>query len=234
MQHTFETVVGGQKLILETGKLAKQAQGAVTVRYGDTIVLVTACIGSRPREGADFLPLTVDYEERQYAAGKIPGGFFKREGRPTQAAILTSRLTDRPIRPLFPKGFRHEIQVIVTVLSADRENDPDVLAITGASAALGISNSPFAGPVSAVRVGRVDGELVVNPTFTQLLASDLDLVVASTMDAVMMVEAGANEVPEDLIIEAVKLGQKANKEINRLQEEIIQAFGKPKLPFVPK
>ncbi|MDP2953888.1 MAG: polyribonucleotide nucleotidyltransferase, partial [Chloroflexota bacterium] len=186
----FDRDVGGRSLSIEMGRLARQANGAVTVRYGETVVLVTACASPEPREGIDFVPLTIDFEERLYAAGKIPGGFFRREGRPTQDAILTMRLTDRPLRPLFPKGYRHETQVIVTVLSADRENDPDLLSIIGASAALGISDIPFNGPVGVTRVGYSNGEFIINPTFTQLATSRLDLVVAGTKDAVIMVEAG--------------------------------------------
>jgi polyribonucleotide nucleotidyltransferase len=186
MPQSFQTEIGGRTLVIETGELAGQANGAVTVRYGDTVVLVTACMSAAPREGVDFLPLTVDYEERLYAAGKIPGGFFKREGRPSQDAILTSRLTDRPLRPLFPHGFRNEVQVVVAVLSTDQENVPDMLSIIGASAALGISDIPFGGPISAVRIGYIDGEFVLNPTFTQLLESKLDLVVAGTEETVIM------------------------------------------------
>src|SRR3990170_2544867 len=213
MTQKYEAVVGGKTLAIETGKLAGQANGAVTVRYGDTLILATATASKQPRPDIDFFPLTVDYEERRYAAGKIPGGFFKREGRPSETAILTMRLTDRPIRPLFPKGFRNDVQIIVTVLSADRENDPDVLGTVGASAALCMSEVPFPGPVSAVRVGRIDDELAINPTFTQLEESELDLVVAGTRDAIMMVEAGANQVPERIMLEAIEFGQQANQEV---------------------
>ncbi len=198
------------------------------------MVLVTACISTEPREGQDFLPLTVDYEERLYAAGKIPGSFFRREGRPGQEAVLTSRLTDRPLRPLFAKSLRNDVQVVVTVLSADQENPPDILAICGASAALGISNIPFGGPVAAVRVGYVDDEYVLNPTFTQLNQSKLDLVVAGTKDGVIMVEAGAKEVAEDILLGALKFGQEANQEVIKLQEQLIQACGKPKMEFQGK
>ena len=229
MVHAFDLEVGGRPLRFESGKLAEQASGAVTVRFGDSLVLVTAVASSRPREGIDFLPLTIDYEERLYAAGKIPGSFFRREGRPTQEAILAMRLTDRPLRPLFAKGLRNDVQVVITVLSADQENDPDILGIIGASAALGISNIPFDGPISACRIGYVNDELVVNPTFQQLEDSSLDLVVAGTKDAVIMVEAGANEVPEQLLLQALKLGQIVNGEIIGVQEEMIRAIGKPKL-----
>ncbi len=227
-------MIGGRPLIIETGALAGQANGAVSVTYGETVVLVTACISTELREGQDFLPLTVDYEERLYAAGKIPGSFFRREGRPGQEAVLTSRLTDRPIRPLFPKTLRNEVQVIVTVLSADQENPPDILAICGASAAVGISDIPFGGPVAAVRVGYVDDEYVVNPTFTQLNQSRLDLVVAGTRDGVIMVEAAAKEVTEDIVLGALKFGQEALQEVIKLQEELIQACGKPKLELQGK
>jgi polyribonucleotide nucleotidyltransferase len=228
MSHLFECEVGGRKLLVETGKLAGQAEGAVTVRYGDTVVLVTVCVSDEPREGVDFLPLTIDYEERLYAAGKIPGGFIRREGRPSQEAILACRLTDRPLRPLLPKEWRRDIQVIVTVLSADQENDPDILAVIGASAVLAMSQVPFAGPVGAVRVGYLDGELVLNPAMARLEDSQLDLVVVSTKEAVVMVEAGANEVSEDIVVQAIKFGHQANQAIIELQERLVAACGKPK------
>ena len=226
---SFECKVGGRSLIIDTGKLAGQASGAVTVRYGDTMVLVTACISNEPREGIDFLPLTIDYEERLYAAGKIPGGFIRREGRPSQEATLASRLTDRPLRPLLPKGWRNDIQLIITVLSADQENDPDILAVIGGSAALSISEVPFDGPVSAVHVGYINEELVLNPTLIQLESSLLDLVVASTKQSIVMVEAGAREVSEDIIIQAIEFGHEANQDIIKLQQQLQQACGKPKI-----
>src|ERR671937_1921984 len=231
MPHQDKTTVGGRELIVETGELAGQANGSVLVTYGETVVLVTAVASEAPREGIDFFPLTVDVEEKLYAAGKIPGGFPKREGRPPERSILASRLTDRPIRPLFPKGFRHDVQVVATVLSADQENDPDVLAICGASAALCISDIPFRGPVASVRVGYVDGEYFINPTETQLLSSRLDLVVAGTRDAVMMVEAGARGLPEDVMLEAVRRGHEALQPILDLQERLVAAVGKPKRQF---
>ena len=227
--HTASGEIAGRALTIETGKLANQAGGSVTVRYGDTVLLVTACAAPNPREGIDFLPLTIDYEERLYAAGKIPGSFFRREGRPTEVATLAARLTDRPLRPLFPKGLHNEVQVIVTVMSADQENDPDVLGIIGASAALCLSDIPFDGPVAATRLGYIDGELVVNPTFEQLGESKLDLVVAGTGDAIAMVEAGATEVPEDVIISAVKLGQETNQTIIGMQRELMAVASKPKM-----
>jgi polyribonucleotide nucleotidyltransferase len=192
---SVSVTVGDQEIVFETGKLAKQADGAVVVRSGETVVLATAQGRPEAREGADFFPLTVDVEERMYAAGKIPGGFFKREGRPTERAILTARMTDRPIRPLWPKGFRNEVQVICTVLSADLVTSHDILAINGASAALMISPLPFMGPVGAVRIGMVDGELVVNPTLPVAQESMLDLVVVGTKNALTMIEAGAGEIP---------------------------------------
>ncbi len=224
----FECEVGGRRFVVETGKLAGQAESAVTVRYGDTVVLVTVCVSPEPREGVDFLPLTIDYEERLYAAGKIPGGFIRREGRPSQEAILACRLTDRPLRSLLPKEWRRDIQVIVTVLSADQENDPDILAVIGGSAVLSMSSVPFAGPVGAVRVGYINGELVLNPTMAQLEDSQLDLVVVSSRDAVVMVEAGAKEVSEDIINRAMRFAHEANQELVRLQEQLVEACGKPK------
>ena len=226
---SFECEVGGRSLTIETGKLAGQASGAVAVRYGDTVVLVTACISKEPREGVDFLPLTVDYEERLYAAGKIPGGFIRREGRPSQEATLASRLTDRPLRPLLPKAWRNDIQLIITVLSADQENDPDILAVIGSSAVLSISEVPFDGPVSAVHIGYIDDKLILNPTLAQLEESLLDLVVASSKEAIVMVEAGAREASEDIILKAIKFGHEANQDIIKLQEQLKQACGKPKL-----
>ncbi|MGH2469902.1 MAG: polyribonucleotide nucleotidyltransferase, partial [Chloroflexota bacterium] len=212
--------------------MAGLADGAVLVRLHDTMVLATV-VSANPREGIDFFPLTVDYEERMYAAGKIPGGFIKREGRAGQGAILTCRLTDRPIRPLFPKGYKNEVQIIITVLSADQENDPDILAINGASAALSISSIPFLGPIGAVRVGYVNGEFVINPTFEQLKKSRLELAIAGTSDAVMMVEAGANELPEDLMLEGVRRGHEALRASIEAQEELVRLAGKPKREFVP-
>src|ERR1044072_151524 len=193
--------IGGKEITFETGKLAKQADGAVVVRSGDTMVLATAVGRPEAREGADFFPLTVDVEERAYAAGKIPGGFFKREGRATERATLTARMIDRPIRPLWPKGFRNEVQVICTTLSVDLVTPHDILCINGASAALMISPLPFFGPVGAVRIGRIDGSLVVNPTLTDVAnESSLDLIVVGTMDGLTMVEAGAQEIPEDVLL----------------------------------
>src|SRR5947199_7731110 len=203
---TLSVEIAGREITFETGKLAKQADGAVVVREGDTMVLATAQGKTEAREGADFFPLTVDVEERMYAAGKIPGGFFKREGRPTERAILTARMIDRPIRPLWPKGFKNEVQVICNVLSADLVTAHDILCLNGASAALMISPLPFLGPVGAVRIGRLDGRLVVNPTLRESEDNgELDLIVVGTKEGLTMVEAGANEVPEETILGALEL-----------------------------
>ena len=224
----YECEVGGRNLVIETGKLARQADEAVTVQWGDTVVLVTLCAAEKPREGVDFLPLTVDYEERLYAAGKIPGGFIRREGRPSQEATLTSRMTDRPLRPLLPKDWRREIQLVITVLSVDHVNDPDVLALIGSSAVLHMSEIPFAGPVGAVHVGYINDELVLNPTLPQMESSQLDLIVASTRDTVVMIEAGCQEVSEELVLQAIEFGHQANQDIIRLQEQMREDLGKPK------
>ena len=232
MSQTFETQFGGRTLTIETGKLARLAGGSVTVRYGDTMVLGTAN-RSEPRPGLDFFPLTVDFEERMYAAGKIPGGFIKREARPSENAILAARQTDRPIRPLFPEGYKDDIQLVITVLSTDQENEPDVIGTIAASAALTISEIPFNGPVGSVRVGRIDGEFVVNPTWSQLKESELDLIVSGTRDAIMMVEAGANLLPEDVMAEAILFGHRALQPLVDLQEQLQKAVGKPKrIPYL--
>ncbi len=233
MIHRQEAVIGGRVMSIETGRVAEQANGAVLVRYGDTIILATAVGSDEPREGIDFFPLTVDVEERMYAAGKIPGGFIKREGRATEHAILACRLADRPLRPLFPKGYRNDVQIVITVLSADQENDPDILGIVGASAALSVSDIPFAGPVGAVRVGYVDDQFVINPLESQMSSSRLDLAIAGTADAVMMVEAGAKELPEELMLEAVRFGQEALQDIIKMQEKLMQTVNRAKRPFEP-
>jgi polyribonucleotide nucleotidyltransferase len=230
MPDYVETTINGKPLLIETGTLAQQAGGSVSIRYGDTVVLVTATASLEPRP-LDFFPLTIEFEERMYAAGKIPGSFFRREGRPGTEAILAARLTDRPIRPLFPKGYRNDVQVIITVLSADQEHDPDVLGTIGASAALMISPIPFDGPLSSVRVARVDGQLIALPTFDELAKSDLDLVVAGTADAIMMVECGAHELSEADMIAAIKFGQEINQQIIAVQKELIARAGKPKSSF---
>ncbi len=224
-------MVGGRELTIETGRMAKQAGGSAVVRFGDTMVLVAATASTKPREGVDFLPLTCDYLEKTSAAGKIPGGYFKREGRPTEVEILTSRLIDRPCRPLFPKGWRFDTQVIATVLSADRENPSDVLALTGASAAIALSDMTWGGPIAGVRVGRVDGQLVVNPTFAEQEKSDLNLIVACSREAIVMVEGGAKEIPEPAMIDALLFAHRECQPIIDLQEKIRAAAGKPRREF---
>ncbi|OGX18752.1 MAG: polyribonucleotide nucleotidyltransferase, partial [Omnitrophica WOR_2 bacterium RBG_13_44_8b] len=220
---------GNQELILETGHIAKQANGSVTVQYGGTVVLVTACMSREIREGQDFFPLTVEYQEKTYAAGRIPGGFFKREGRPSESEILTARLIDRPIRPLFPDGFMNEVQIMAIVLSSDGENDPDILSVIGASLALSISDIPFNGPLSCCRVGRVNNEFILNPTYAELEKSDLDVVVAANKNGVLMLESKAKELPEEAYLEAVKFGFDNLQSIMDLQEKFKKQFGKPKI-----
>ena len=226
--YSFEMELGGRKLVIENGKMAKQANGAVLVRYGDTVVLVTATASAEPREGVDFFPLTVDYEEKMYAAGKIPGGFIKREGRPSSDAILCARLIDRPIRPLFPKGYRNDVQIVATVMSVEQDNAPELAAMIGASAALTVSDIPFNGPIAGVRVGRVNDEFVINPTEEQRKVSTLNLTVAGSYDAVMMVEAGADELPEEVILDAILFGHQEIKRIVEFQNEIRNECGKEK------
>ena len=232
--HTRALSIGSQTLSLETGKLAKQADGSVVVRFGDTVVLVTACRAATPREGIDFLPLTVDFREYAYASGRIPGGFFKREGKMADKEVLTSRMIDRPIRPLFPAGWRHETQIIALVLSADRQNDPDVLAITGASAALALSAIPFHSTIAGVRVGLVDGAMVINPTYEQRKASLVDIVLAGTRDGLVMVEAGAKEVPEEQVAQALEAGHAAIRQIVDVIDDLARAAAKPKRQVAPK
>jgi DNA polymerase III epsilon subunit family exonuclease len=229
---TLTTELGGRTLTIENGKLALLAGGSVTVRYGDTVVLGTAN-RSEPRPGLDFFPLTIDFEERMYAAGKIPGGFIKREARPSEGAILAARLTDRPIRPLFPEGYKDDVQCVVTVLSTDQENDPDILGTIAASTALTISEIPFLGPVAAVRIGRIDGQFVVNPTTSQMDESELDLVVSGTREAIMMVEAGAKILPESVMADAIMFGHRSLLPIIELQEQLSAQVGKAKrVPFI--
>jgi polyribonucleotide nucleotidyltransferase len=230
---TVSLEIAGRTLSLESGLLAEQAHGAVVVRYGDTMLLAAAVGEKEAKESFDFFPLTVDYEEKMYAAGKIPGGFIKREGRPTENAILAARLTDRPIRPLFPKGYKAEVQIINTVLSADQENDPDLLSIIGASAALTISQIPFEGPVGAARVGLIDGEIVINPKSSDLERSALDMVVAGTEDAIMMVEGEAGEIAEATLLEGIVRAHEEIKRICALQNELRDAVGKEKWAFTP-
>ena len=229
MSQNFKCNIGDRDLIIESGKLAQQADSAIVVRYGDTVVLVTACISEEARENSDFVRLTVDYEERHYAIGKIPGSFMRREGRPGEQATLAARLCDRSIRPLFLKSLPNDIQVVVTVLSTDQENDPDVLAVIGASAALTVSSIPFYGPIGATRVGYIDGKMVLNPLLPQMADSVLDLVVASSRDNIVMVEAGCREIDPAIYIEALKIAHEENQKIIRLQDELREAIGRPKL-----
>ncbi len=229
MIEKVSTTWGGRTLTLETGRMGKQANGAVLVSYGDSAVLVTAVTAKKPREGRDFFPLTVDYLEMTYAAGKIPGGFFKREGRPSEKEILTSRFIDRPLRPLFPKNYFNDVQIIATVLSVDSENNPDVLAIIGASAALEISDIPFFGPIAGMRVGRVNGEFIINPSVEELKDSDLEIIVAGSEEAVVMVEGGANELPEEVVLDAIMFGHRSMQEVIQIQKQLRRVVGKPKI-----
>jgi polyribonucleotide nucleotidyltransferase len=228
---SYKTMVGDKELTMETGKLAGQAGGAVTLRIGDTVVFATATMGKEPRQGIDFFPLTVDYEERMYAGGRIPGSFFRREGRPSEEAILIARLTDRPIRPLFPKDMRNDVQIILYSFSADTENPIDILAVNAASAALMISDVPWGGPVGAVRVGRINGEFVINPTFSEKGESDLDLRLAGTRDAILMVECGAEFISEDVLVAALEHGHQALQSIINLQDQMTSEVGKPKREY---
>ena len=227
MKRVFEKEFYGKKIVVETGEIAKQADGAVFVRFNDTVVLSTACCSDEPKEG-DFFPLTVTYEEKQYAIGRIPGGFLRREGRPGEHATLTARLIDRPIRPMFSDGFRNEVQIINTVMSVDLDSTPEMTAMLGSSLALGISDIPFDGPIAGVYVGRVNGQLIINPTVEERKASDLNLAVAGTKEAINMVEAGANELSEDEMLDAIMFGHKAIKELCEFEEEVIKEIGKPK------
>src|SRR5215469_8618143 len=231
MSHTVEIDLGGRTVTIETGRMAKQANGSVTVRSGDSVVLVTACMADQPKAGAGFFPLTVDYREYTYAAGKIPGGFIKREGRPSEKEILTSRLIDRPVRPLFPEGFLNETQIIAMVLSADPEQDPNSLAIVGAAAALAISDIPFAYVLGGVRVGMKDGEYVANPTYTEGRESKLNIVVAGTEEGIVMVEAGAQQVTEETVLGAIEFGHNCCKKIATAIRELVKLAGKPKKEF---
>ncbi|HCY35561.1 MAG: polyribonucleotide nucleotidyltransferase [Candidatus Margulisiibacteriota bacterium] len=231
MKQVVSKEIFGKTIIIETGRMARQASGSVLVTSGGTVILATATVSSAPREGADFFPLTVDYIEKMYASGKIPGGFFKRESKPSTVATLTSRLIDRPIRPLFPEGFRNDVHIVITVLSYDGVNTPDVLGMVGASAALSVSKIPFAGPAAGVIVGYVDNEFIMNPSPEQLAISQLDLAIAGTKAAVTMVEAGAKEVSEKLLIDAIEFGHNAIKEIITLQEELVALVGQPKMQY---
>jgi polyribonucleotide nucleotidyltransferase len=231
MTHSVQTSISGTTLSIETGKVAKQSDGAVVVRAGGTMVLSTVVFAKSPMEGRDFLPLTVEYREKAYAGGKIPGGFFKREGRPDEKETLTCRLIDRPIRPLFPKGFRNEIQVINLVISADNEHDPDVLAMVGSSAALALSGLPFDGPIGAVRVALVDGKPVANPTYAQQAGSPLEIVIAGTEDAILMVESGGKEIAEDQMLEAIAFGHEQCKALAHIQKDLMTKAARPRIAF---
>lgn len=227
--HSYSIELGGRTLTIEIGKIAKQANGAVLVRYGDTAVVVAATGTKTPREGVDFFPLTVDFEEKMYAVGKIPGGFIKREGRPAETAILTSRLIDRPIRPMFPEGYHNDVQIVATAVSVDPDNAPDIPAMIGASCALSISDIPFEGPIAGVRVGMIDGQYIINPTIEQAKVSRLNLAVAGTKDAILMVEAGAKEISEDEMLDAIWFGHEEIKKLVEWQEKIMAEVGKPKM-----
>ena len=234
MSHTVEIDLGGRQITLETGRMAKQANGAVVVRSGDSVVLVSACMSEEPKPNAGFFPLTVDYREYTYAAGKIPGGFIKREGRPSEKEILTSRLIDRPIRPLFPEGFLNETQIIAMVLSADPEQDPNSLAVVGAGAALAISDIPFHHVLGGVRVGMVNGEYVANPTYSEGRESKLNIVVAATENGIVMVEAGAQQASEKEVVGAIDFGHNCCKKIAAAINELVVKVGKPKRVFEAK
>ena len=231
MFKTYETELAGRKLVFETGKMAGLANGSVLVRYGETVVIVNVTASKEPREGIDFFPLSVDYEEKLYSVGKIPGSFQKREGKPADKAILTSRAIDRPLRPLFPKDFRNDVVVVATVLSVEQDNSPEVAAMIGASAALSISDIPFGGPTAAVNVGLVDGKIVINPTEEEREKTDLTLTVAGTKEKIAMIEAGANEVPDDIMLEAIKKGHEEIKKICEFIEKIKAEIGKPKFEY---
>ena len=223
--------INGNRLSIETGEVARQANGSVLVKYGDTVVIATAVASKDPREGADFLPLTVDYREKFYAAGKIPGGFFKREGKPSEREVLASRLIDRPLRPLFPEGFTHEVQVICLVLSSDQKYDPDILSIIGASAALSVSDIPLLSPVGAVRVGRIDGKFILNPSYEEIGKSDINIVIAGTKESIMMVEGGAKEVSENVIVDALAVGHEEIKKIVGIQLELSKNVANEKIKY---
>lgn len=231
--HTFSTELGGRPLTIETGKIAKQANGSVLIRYGETAVVVAVTGTDTPREGVDFFPLTVDFEEKMYAVGKIPGGFLRREGRPPETAILTSRLIDRPIRPMFPDGYHNDVQIVATAVSVDPDNAPDIPAMIGASCALSISDIPFEGPIAGVRVGRVDGKFIINPTLEQAAVSEMNVALAGTKEAILMVEAGAKEVSEQVMLDAILFGHEEIKKLVAFQEQIQAEVGKPKMEFTP-
>ena len=227
--NSYSMQLGGRTLSIEAGKFAKQANGSVMVRYGDTAVVVAVTGAKVPREGVDFFPLTVDFEEKMYAVGKIPGGFIKREGRPSEAAILTSRMIDRPIRPMFPDGYRNDVQIVATAVSVDQDNPPDIVAMLGASCALSISDIPFDGPIAGIRIGLIDGKFIINPNVEETKASELSLAVAGTRDAILMVEAGAKEVSEEVMLDAIWFAHDVIKELVAFQDKIQAEIGKPKM-----
>ena len=232
MFREFKTVLAGRELIVETGKMAQLANGSVLVRYGETVVFAAVTASAKPREGIDFFPLNVDYEEKLYAVGKIPGSFLKRESRPSEKAILAGRAIDRPMRPLFPKDLRNDVSIVTTVMSVDQDNSPEITAMIAAAAAVAISDIPFNGPIGGVSVGLVDGEIIINPTSEQRAKSTLDLTVAATLDKVVMIEAGANEVDDDTMLKAIMAGhEEINKSIIPFIKEIQAAIGKPKFEF---
>ena len=231
MKKTFQTTIAGRDFTVEIGEVAQLASGAALVRYGDTTVLATATASDKPRDGVDFFPLSVDYEEKMYAVGKIPGGFLKREGKPSEKAILTSRVIDRPIRPLFPKDYRNDVGIVTTVLSTDIDNSPEIVAMNGASIAISISQMPFAGPIGAVQIGMIDGEFIVNPNTEQRAKSDMALTVAGTKEKVVMIEAGANEVAEDVMFDAIVFAHGEIKKICEFIDTIVAEVGKPKAPY---
>src|SRR5690554_6120554 len=232
MEKKFHYNLAGRDLTVTVGKFAEQASGACMLQYGDTVTMVTATQSKKPREGIDFFPLSCDYEEKLYAVGKIPGGFIKREGRPSEKAILTSRLIDRPIRPLFPDGFRNDVQVVATVMSVDQDNSPEITAMIGSSVALSISDIPFMGPTASVQVGLIEGKFIINPNSQEREVSDLNLVVSGTKDAVMMVEAGANFVSEEVMLNAILTAHDEIKKICSFIEEIVQDCGKEKVEYL--
>ena len=231
MFKSYETELAGRKLVIETGKLCGLANGSVVVKYGDTVVMVNVTASKEPKEGIDFFPLSVDFEEKMYSVGKIPGSYTKREGKPSDKAILVSRAIDRPLRPLFPKDFRNDVVVVATVLCVEQDNSPEVAAMIGASAALSISDIPFGGPTAAVNVGLVNGEIVINPTEEQRKVSDLTLTVAGTAEKVAMIEAGANEVPDDVMLEAIKKGHEEIKKVCQFIQKMKDEIGKPKFAY---
>ena len=231
MKKVFELDFHGRKIVVEHGELAKQADGAVLVRYNDTVILTAAVVSKNVNLLSDFFPLTVNYQEKLYSVGKIPGGFIKREGRPSEAATLAARMIDRPMRPLFPEGFKNEVQIISTVLSVDQDCSPELTAMFASSLATSISKIPFNGPIAGVKVGRIDGEFVINPTPEQLEVSELELTVAGTKDAINMVESSAKQVPEDVMLEALMYGHKELKKLIKFQEEIIKEIGEEKIEY---